>query len=116
MATRSVSSSQGLTWSVTTDLATSRVLPAASFSAVFAALALLYSATRSCLILSVSAASSSSSEPNRSISSSSSASAAAVVVGTAGSAKGLKGAVPFGRVSNSDENDSMCLYHRAVWG
>lgn len=104
----SVSSSQGLTWRVTTDFATSSFLPDASFSAVLAALASWYLATRSALIRSASSSSSSSS-PNRSMSSSSSSAGAA-------EPEAEKGEVPLGRLENSDLNEAMCLYQRAVCG
>lgn len=116
MASMSVSSSQGLTWRVTTDLATSRVLPAASFSAVFAALASWYLATRSALTRSASASSSSSS-PNRSMSSSSSSAAGAAVSALAGvDDEAAKVLVPLGSDECSDAYEAMCRNHRATWG
>ena len=112
-AAMSVSSSQGLTWRVTTDLATSSFLPEASFSAVLAALASWYLATRSALTRSASSSSCSSSDPKRSMSSSSSS--AALAAGTE-DPEALRELVPLGRLENSDLYEAMCLYHRAEWG
>ena len=100
IASKSVSSSHGLTSRVTIDLA-------AGFGP-FAAFFSLYAAILSAFNLAAASSSSSSSEPKRSTSSSSSSAAGAASDSAAG------------KVSNSSENEAMWLNHLendgyAVW-